>query len=563
MTTDFLESSGSMPYRPINSPRRKLKVICIGAGASGLLVAYKLQRHFDDFELVVYEKNSEISGTWYENRYPGCSCDVPAHIYTYTFEPKPDWSRVFAGSKEISKYFNDFADKYALHKYIKRQHKLIKAEWDADKSVWNVQVEDSSSGKPVIIQDWGHILINCTGILNAWKYPDIPGLDSFKGHKVHSAQWDENLSLKGKSVGLIGNGSSGIQILPAIVDEVSRVTAFYRNTAWVTPFLIGGERESLDFSKDEIEQFTSDPEVHLAMRKDQEDKMNRLFPLFIKDSDEQNMIRELTEEDMISRVPNETLIGQLLPKFSVGCRRLTPGPGYLEALTHPKTKVVFGGIERITETGLQTKDGQEYQFDVLVLATGFDTSFSPRFTILGKNSQSMAEQWKSYPEAYLGLAVSGFPNYFISLGPNCPIGNGSVLVSIEAQVSYMIDILSKFQRENLKSFDVTPEASRDFNNHKDKFMSKTVWLEDCHTWYRGGQDKSKVTALWPGSQLHFLETLSHRSWEDWKFEHIGNRFDYLGDGFSTVEANDLDYAWYISNKDESPIDPSLKRMSKL
>lgn len=556
MTQSSPDSSDT--NKPINTPRRKLKVVCVGAGASGLLVAYKLQRHFDDFELTIYEKNTELTGTWFENRYPGCACDVPAHIYTYTFEPKTDWSGMFAGSREISKYFNDFADKYELRKYVTCQHLVTSAEWDDSQAVWRVGVQNQASGQT--IDDWCHVLINCSGGLNNWKYPDIPGLHSFKGEMCHSAQWNDSINLKGKSVGLIGNGSSGIQILPAILPDVSKVTAFYRGPTWITPGALGDEESAtLKFSQEEIDEWKSDPEAHLAFRKDLEDRMNRLFPLFIKDSEEQNVIREMTVESMKEKITDAELVEKLIPKWSVGCRRLTPGHGYLQALGDPKTTVAWGGINRIVEDGLVTESGQHHKFDVLLLATGFNTSSVPRFKLRGRGGHLLSDVWKNHAEAYLGYAIAGFPNYFMSLGPNCPIGNGSVLVSIEAQIACMIEIMGKYQRENLKSFEVSAEACRDLNDHKDKFMERTVWIEDCNTWYRGGTDKSKVTAVWPGSQLHYLETLSRLRWEDWKLEHNGNRFAYLGNGFSTVEANDMDFAHYITNKDTSPIDPSLKR----
>lgn len=189
---------------PIYTVKRKLRVVCIGAGISGIFVAYKIKRHFDDFELNVFEKNEGLSGTWWENRYPGCTCDVPAHIYTYSFEPNYRWSSMYASAQEICKYYTDFADKYDLNQYIKLRHEVVSAVWDANASVWTVSVQNSSTGE--VFKQEAEILINAGGILNHWKWPQIEGLKDFKGELVHTAAWKEGLSLKGKRVGIIGNG---------------------------------------------------------------------------------------------------------------------------------------------------------------------------------------------------------------------------------------------------------------------------------------------------------------------------------------------------------------------
>lgn len=190
-------------HRPIHDERH-IRIICVGAGASGLLFAYKLQRSFRNFELVVYEKNEEIAGTWWENKYPGCACDVPAHNYTWSFEPKLDWSAVYAGSGEIFNYFDTFSKRHNLRRYCKTRHQVTNAVWNQQKGGYNVTIDDLASGQK--IEDWCDILINAGGILNAWRWPAIPGLDSYKGKLLHTANWDSTVDLRGKHVGLIGNG---------------------------------------------------------------------------------------------------------------------------------------------------------------------------------------------------------------------------------------------------------------------------------------------------------------------------------------------------------------------
>lgn len=238
MADGFLAQPRTVPdlQRRANAPihlEKKLRIVCIGAGASGLLFAYKIQRNFRNIDLVVYEKNEEVAGTWWENKYPGCACDVPAHNYTWSFEPKKDWSAVYAGSGEIFDYFDTFSKKYGLKKYCKTLHQVTKASWDEQTGGWHVNVHDIANN--VDHQDYCDILINAGGILNAWRWPAIPGLEKYKGELLHTANWDSSVDLTGRHVGLIGNGSSGIQVLPAIIPHIGKVTTFIREPSFVSP----------------------------------------------------------------------------------------------------------------------------------------------------------------------------------------------------------------------------------------------------------------------------------------------------------------------------------------
>ncbi|KAK7204234.1 flavin-binding monooxygenase [Myxozyma melibiosi] len=539
---------------PINTPQRRLKTICIGAGASGLYYAYKIQRHFDDFDLTVYEKNAGIAGTWWENRYPGCACDVPAHSYIYSFEPYAEWSSSYASSKEIYGYFKHFADKYDLNKYIKLQHQVSAATWDEESATWSVQIKDLVSGE--IITDWCHILVNASGILNAWRYPPIPGLNSFKGKLLHTANWDESEDLTGKTVGLVGNGSSAIQVLPTILPIVSKLTTFIMEPTWVSP-PVGMEYKV--YSDEDKKRFREHPEELLEMRRETENYLNGQFETFFRDSEHQLRAREFMRAEMTRKLGDPALVEKLIPSWSVGCRRITPGRNYLESLSDPKVEVVFSMVSEVTEKGCKVLSGSEHEMDVLIMATGFDTSFKPRFPVIGRDGKSLAEVWEGNPQAYLGIAASGFPNYFVSLGPNCPIGNGPVLLSIEVEVNYMIDMISRYQKENIKAFDVCADAVKDFNEHKDEFMDTTIWVDECKSWYKAGSSQNKVTALWPGSTLHYREALAVPRYEDWKFTYYGNRFDYLGNGRSVAEAVVHDLNSHVGNEDTSKIDPALKR----
>ena len=401
---------------PIHSERH-VRIICIGAGASGLLFAYKLQRSFRNFDLVIYEKNAEISGTWWENKYPGCACDVPAHNYTWSFEPKHDWSAVYSGSGEIFNYFDNFCKKHSLRRYCKPLHQVNGANWNAEKGGYDVSILDVENNKN--IHDYCDILINAGGILNAWQWPAIPGLDKYKGTLLHTANWDDAVDLKGKHVGLIGNGSSGIQVLPTIQPYVKKVTTFIREPTWVSP-VQGLEQHR--YTPQELHDFATKPGTLLAYRKQIETGLNGQFALFLKGTKTQNETKAYMLSQMKEKLGGNTFLEEkLIPEWGLGCRRLTPGVGYLESLSKPNVSVVYGEISSITENGC-VSEGTEYPVDVLICATGFNTTFKPRFPIIGPTGENLQDVWsKSEPKAYMGIAVAEFPNYMVFLGPNCPI----------------------------------------------------------------------------------------------------------------------------------------------
>ncbi|KAK1466334.1 monooxygenase [Colletotrichum cuscutae] len=534
------------PSAPIHSERH-VRIICVGAGASGLLLAYKLQRHFSNYSLQCYEKNPSVAGTWFENRYPGCACDFPSHNYTWTFEPKLDWSAVYPPAPEILEYFENFAKKYSLYQYIKLQHQVIGAHWNSEAGGYDVHVKDTSTGEMII--DHCDFLINAGGVLNNWKWPEIPGLSKYRGKLLHTANWDDSVSLQGKHVGLIGNGSSGIQVLPAIREQCKRVTTFIRRPTWVSP--AQGLEQHL-FSPAEKAEFATKPGALLEYRKNNESGLNGQFGIFLKN----NKINEDTHayfvQQMKEKLNDPALESKLIPEWSVGCRRLTPGVNYLESLTKPNVEVVYGGIKEITERGCVADDGREYPVDVLICATGFDTSFKPRFPIIGPSGENLQDKWASDPESYLGMAASGFPNYFIILGPNCPIGNGPVLPAIEAQVDWMLKVIDRYQTTNVVSFTPKEEAVRDFVDYKESFMPQTVWSDSCRSWYKP-RDDGPVVALWPGSTLHYIEAIKEVRWDDFEVKYAGNRFAWLGNGYSQTELDETaDWAYYIRDEDDDP-----------
>jgi hypothetical protein len=253
---------------------------------------------------------------------------------------------------------------------------------------------------------------------------------------------------------------------------------------------------------------------------------------------------------MKEKLNNKFLEEKLIPQWSVGCRRLTPGVNYLESLTKPNVEVVYGEITAVTEKGCLCDNGNEYPVDVLICATGFDTSFKPRFPVVNHEGENLQDKWAVDPESYFGMAAANFPNYLIFLGPNCPIGNGPVLSAIEAQADYMLKLIDRFQVNNIARFAPSEAAVRDFVEYKDYFMQRTVWADQCRSWYKGRPD-GPILALWPGSTLHYIEALMNVRFDDFEFKHSGNRFAYLGNGYSRCEVDQTaDWAWYIRERDD-------------
>lgn len=354
--------------------------------------------------------------------------------------------------------------------------------------------------------------------------------------------------------------SSGIQILPAIKSQVQKLFHFVRQPTWISPPL-GIRDVPRRYTSEEIHSFASEPERHLNLRRKIEHRMNGAFDVFITESAMHDQVQENVKSSMKEKLNNHELSNHLIPKFPYGCRRPTPGIGYLESLLDEKVQTVVGNIDRISEKGVVCENGTMYPVDVLVCATGFDTTYKPCFPIVGRLGQSLNDAWEAEIQSYLGLAAPHYPNYFMTLGPSSPVGNGPVLIAIEHQVSYIIQMLSKFQKENVRSFEVSPAATESFNRWKNEFMEHTVWKKDCRSWYKAGSKSGRVVALWPGSTLHYLETIKVPRYEDWKwvYQNGVNPWAFLGNGHSTAEKRPGgDLSWYISSHDDSLVDPCLK-----
>jgi cation diffusion facilitator CzcD-associated flavoprotein CzcO len=437
---------------------------------------------------------------------------------------------------------------------------VTKAQWNEGTSTWTVSVADQGEFE-------SEILFNAGGILNHFQLPSISGLDTFKGPVIHTANWDEGTDLRAKRVAIIGAGASAIQTLPAIRTQVKNVDVYIRTPSWIMGQVLESMAPAgpgMSYTEAEQSKFRDDPVFSLAIRKEMEAASNRVLKAFVRGSPEQIELRARLETRMRELVPDSALQASLIPEFDVGCRRLSPGEPYLEALQQPNVSPVFDSIDHVTADGIITSNGTLHPADVIIAATGFNTSFCPRFPILGRDGKDLRDLWAADPIAYCGLAVSGFPNYLIFLGPNTPIGNGTVMGTLEATADYFVRLLGKMKRQGVSSFDVRAEAQADFDDHTREVMEEMVWTGRCNSWYKNSE--GKIVALWPGSSLHYREVLAEDRWEDYEWRHgesgRGNRYEYWGRGFAEVERTEGgDLAYYLKEGELLPLEAYYRSAS--
>ncbi|KAK5443483.1 hypothetical protein LTS15_010628 [Exophiala xenobiotica] len=537
--------------------RKKMRIIMLGAGMSGLNFFKFAEEKLKNVEIICYEKNADIGGTWYENRYPGCACDIPSVVYQFPWRTAP-WSKYYSHSPEIWKYLkmveqeNNF-----IEKYVKLRHKIISLSWDEGTAQWTARIQDIETGRE--FEDHADFVVDGGGVLNKWKWPDIPGLKDFKGTLLHSAQYDERTDLTGKRVALVGAGSSAVQILPNIYDKVDKVYTWIRNKIWITAGFAqnfaGKDGANFEYNEEQQKLF-QDPDEYLAYRKMIEGELNQRFSFIINGSGAQKAAREFSESEMTAKLQRRPeLLEKIMPDdFYVGCRRPTPGNGYLECLTGDKTVPYTTQLQRLTEKGFIDPEGNEQEVDVIICATGFDTSYKPRFPLI-VNGVNKAEEWKENPHphvpSYLSLAYGGVPNYFLYGGAYCPSAHGSFFPLISAYVNYTIQVIEKMQIENIRSIRPKEKVVEQFLRHADTYMKRTAWTGPCSSWFKGGRKDGKP-AVWPGSRLHFLRLLEKPRFEDFDIEYDESEdmFSFLGNGFHVCERDGSDLTWYMGQPEK-------------
>ncbi|OAL38360.1 hypothetical protein AYO20_02419 [Fonsecaea nubica] len=512
--------------------RRPIKILIIGFGAAAINIVHAIGQQKDSNVVVqCYEKNDEVGAS--------------RQLYVFVA------LKARLDQLEILGYFKDIVDKHHMQGFVKLRHAVSGAWWNEETGKWKIKIIPNGNEKAAFY-DEGEVLINATGVLNNWKWPAVPGVEKFK-NKVHSAAWDDTVDLDDKVVGIIGNGSSAVQIIPAIFPRVKKMISYQRSSTWITAGFAqkyaGENGANFNYTEEQKAEFAANPAKYLHYRKMVEEELNQRFKFIINGSAEQAEALAFARQEMAKKLSGrKDLIEKMVPtNYAVGCRRPTPGNGYLECLTNDeKCEVTFSPIQEITEDSIITTDGKERKIDVLVCATGFDVSFRPRYPIVGQRGIDLRDAWKDQPYTYLSATVPDFPNYFMINGPFGPYGHGSILPVIEIITRYLEKFVEKLQTEDVKYFAPKMEAVEDFRRHRELFLKRTAWSSPCRSWFKGGTVDGPIM-MWPGSRLHFFEAMAKPRYEDydWAYNSV-NRFSYFGNGFSQREMDGNDISWYIN-----------------
>lgn len=461
----------------------ELEFVVVGAGFAGLGMAIALLREgLRDF--VVLEKASALGGTWRDNTYPGCACDVPSHLYSYSFEQNPKWSRLFAPQQEIWDYMERCADKYGVRGHLRFNSEVVRCEWDERRSFWRVHTK---SGEAYTAR----YLVFGTGPLSQPSYPAIKGMDEFRGRAFHSQRWDHSFDVSDKTVALIGTGASAIQIVPQIQPKVKKLHLFQRTPPWIMP------KPDRAVSPAMQRVFEKYPVTQRALRNTLWTLMDlRGFGFSVAPS-----ILRWTERQCIAHIERQVgdpeLQKRLVPDYRAGCKRILIADDYYPAVSKPNVELVTDGITELREHSVVTNDGRERQVDAVIYGTGFRvTDFLSPMTVLGRGGRDLNDAWRNGIEGYMGMLVSGYPNFFMLLGPNSGLGHSSMIFMIESQVHYALEVIKGLTARGAKAFDVKPREQAAFNARVQERLSKTVWATGCRSWYLDANGRN--TTVWPG-----------------------------------------------------------------
>lgn len=466
-------------------------LLIVGTGFAGLGLAISLLRK-GETDFLMVERSDDVGGTWRDNRYPGAACDVPSHLYSYSFKLKSDWSRVFAPAEEIWEYNRDCAREEGVLPHIHFNTDMLKATWDNEANLWRVQTSNGDYTANVLVSAMGHLADE--------KYPNIPGIESFPGEKFHSARWDHDADLTGKRIAVVGSGASALQIIPEMAKIASELVVFQRNAPYVIP------RPDRAYTEAEKRRFARDPQSMVDLRSELFWGMEYNYP------QRRGISRSITEAYALAnghrerQVTDPMLLEKVTPRYEIGCKRVLISDVYYPALAQPNVYVEPAGLVRIEGSKLISADGNEFEVDAVVFATGFEAiepPFAPR--IVGRSGESLAEHWQKGMKAYASTTVHGFPNLLIMNGPNTGLGHNSVLYVVEAQIDYILGALDFMKKNDLPVLEVHPAAEDTYVEKVDSRAQGTVWLEGgCNNWYVDPRT-NRLTVTWPDFAYAFRD----------------------------------------------------------
>jgi len=490
---------------PSATPTRSAPSIAIvGAGIAGLCMAIRLKAAGID-SFTIYEKGDALGGTWRDNVYPGAACDIPSHLYSFSFAPNPDFSRKYSPQPEIQQYLEQVSERHGIGRHYRFGKEVTAAHFDEKAHVWRLSFRDASEVTTEVV-------VTGMGQLNRPVIPDIPGLAAFAGRTMHSARYAPGADFAGKRVAVVGSGASAVQIVPELAKSAARLTVFQRTPNWIV------QRGDRAYTAAERATFRRFPRVLEAYRAALYARHELRF-VGLMEQRLRDIGNRYTRRHLEAQVPAGRLRDQLTPDYAVGCKRVLLSDDYYPALQRPNVELVTDRIARFEPSGVRGASGKLTELDAAVFATGFDTnSFLAPVEITGRGGLSLAEAWKDGAEAYLGVAVAGFPNLFMLYGPNTNLGHNSIIFMIECQVAYLVKCVQRLERGRLRSLEVGQAAMRRYNVELQEELSKTVWAEGCDSWYKN--DLGRNVNNWSSyTTAYFLRTRSP-DWTAFREERV-------------------------------------------
>ena len=478
-----------------------LRAAVIGAGMAGILAVIKL-REAGIEDVVCFEKADDLGGTWRENTYPGIACDVPSHVYSYSFAPNPDFSRMFSPGAEIQDYLHRVAADHGVLEVVRFGEEVRTMNYDD--GGWSIATTSGEQGR-------FDVVIAATGVLHHPRMPEIEGIDRFEGAIFHSARWDHGVDLAGRRVGIVGTGSTAIQITGAIVDEVAHLSLFQRTPQWVMP------ADNALIPPEQRAEYREHPERLRDLRDFLETSFAENFADAVVDADSAELakIEDLCRANLEQHVTDPELRRRLTPDYRAACKRLVVSGDFYTAIQRPNAALVTTAIDRIEESGIRTVDGTLHELDVIVLATGFRVDrFVRPIELTGLDGRSLDDAWADGPLAYLSVAIPGFPNLFLLNGPNGPVGNFSLIQVAEIQMDYVLELIALLRNGSATAIEARADATAAFEAERVAAAQRTVWVTGCNSWYLDGRG---VPAAWPWPFKRFREVMAEPDLSAFKF----------------------------------------------
>ena len=470
-------------------------MVVVGAGFSGLCVASRLRERGEE-DFVVLERDEVVGGVWRDNIYPGVACDVPSHLYSLSFAPNPEWNRAFSPGRQIRDYLESVVSDRGLGPWIALREELLDAAWDDDAEAWRIATSERRLS--------ADLLVSCAGPLTEPVFPDVPGLNRFRGKKFHTSRWDDEHDLAGERVAVVGTGASAVQVVPQIQPRVGRLVVFQRTPGWVV------SRPDRQISEKEKRVLRAFPQLV---------RLYRLGQFAVRDLVNYRMIRrncvlrrllEKTSRRLLEQhVDDPELRAKLMPGYEIGCKRVLITDDFYPALDKPNVELIASAVREVREGSLVAEDGTEREIDTIIFATGFETSASPVLSrIRGRGGRSVDEVWNGKPRYHRATTIAGFPNFFNLCSAGTGSGHGSMIWKAESQTAYVMDALRVMRKRNLSSVEVRPDAQDRYMRWVGEELDGTVWARGgCQSWYL--DDGGRPSLMWPRTMWGFRRML-HR-----------------------------------------------------